>query len=110
MSVESEWYVYLAICLLMVSVVATRASYWIFGHHIPLPDRVRLALKYAPAAGLVAIIVPEILPWTTSAGPVLDFRLAAALVAIVLFKLTRSAVVVIVGGTLALWLLRTWVA
>ena len=108
MSSGDPWYVYVAICLLMVSVVATRASYWIFGHHIPLPDRVRLALKYAPAAGLVAIIVPEILPWNAGTGPVLDLKFVAALIAIGLFRLTRSAVIVIVGGTVALWLLRTW--
>ena len=105
---DEFWYLSIALVLLMLSVVVTRASYWLFGHHMPLPDRVRRALKYAPGAGLVAIIVPEVLPWVAGQGPVFDPKLVAALVAILLFRLTRNAVVVIVGGTLALWLLRTW--
>lgn len=108
MNTLDNWYPYLGIVFVMVSVVLTRASYWLFGHLVPLPDNVRSALRYAPVAGLVAIIVPEIMPWEAGIGPVFDLKLIAALLSIVLFQVTRNAVVLIIGGTVALWILRTW--
>lgn len=102
------WFIYFAILLLMISVVLTRAGYWLFGHYLPLPAQVRRALRYAPVAGLVAIIVPEILPWQAGLGPVFDLKLVAAILAMVVFWLTRSAVLLIVSGTAALWFLRMW--
>lgn len=102
----SEMYVYCAILLLAVCSVMTRAGYMVFGDYIPLPDTVRRALRYAPAAALTAIVVPDLLPWTADAGPAFDYRLLAACVGIVVFLRTRSAVLVIVAGMLSLWALR----
>ena len=48
----SEIYVYSAILLLALCSVLTRAGFMLFGDYIPLPDGVRRALRYAPAAVL----------------------------------------------------------
>lgn len=106
MSWSFELYVYSAIALLAFCSVLTRASFLIFGDYIPLPDGVRRALRYAPAAALTAIIVPDVLPWKAGVGPVFDYKLVAAVIAVTLFLRTRSAVLVIVSGMLALWGLR----
>ena len=106
MSWSFELYVYSAIALLAFCSVLTRAGFLIFGDYIPLPDGVRRALRYAPAAALTAIIVPDVLPWKEGMGPVFDYKLVAAVIAVTLFLRTRSAVLVIVSGMLALWGLR----
>jgi len=105
----SEIYVYSAILLLALCSVLTRAGYMLFGDYLPLPDGVRRALRYAPAAALTAIIVPDLLPWKAGAGPAFDYRLVAATIGVVVFLRTRSAVLVIVAGMAVLWLLR-WLA
>ena len=106
---SSDFYIYAAIALLAVCSVLTRAGFMLFGDYIPLPDSVRRALRYAPAAALTAILVPDLLPWRADTGPALDYRLLAAVVAIIVFLRTRSAVLVIVSGMTTLWGLR-WLA
>ncbi len=102
---EYDLYILGAIGLLTVCSFLTRAGYFLFGDHIPLTDSVRRALRYAPTAALVGIVVPELLPWAES-GPVLDIRVVAAIVAILVFWCTRSTVMVIVGGMVAYWILK----
>jgi branched-subunit amino acid transport protein len=104
-----DWYLYAAIGLLTLCSVICRAGYLVFGHLMPLSDRLRSALRYAPLAALTAIIVPEVLPWHAQYGPLLDFKLAAAIVSIWVFRRTRNALLLILSGMLTLWLLR-WVA
>jgi len=105
----SEVYIYSAILLLTLCSVLTRAGFMLFGDYIPLPDGVRRALRYAPAAALTAIVVPDLLPWKADTGPAFDYRLLAAMVGIIVFLRSRSAVLVIVAGMLTLWGLR-WLA
>src|SRR5690606_30646056 len=49
---QSDSYVYWAIVLLALCSVLTRAGFMVFGDYVPLPDGVRRALRYAPAAAL----------------------------------------------------------
>ncbi|OZI45630.1 hypothetical protein CEK29_04970 [Bordetella genomosp. 5] len=105
----SELYVYSAILLLTLCSVLTRAGFMLFGDYIPLPDGVRRALRYAPAAALTAIVVPDMLPWKAGLGPVFDYKLVAGIIGVIVFLRTRSAVAVIVSGMLVLWGLR-WAA
>lgn len=102
----SETYVYCAILLLAACSVITRAGFMVFGDYIPLPETVRRALRYAPAAALTAIVVPDLLPWSADTGPAFDYRLIAATIGIIVFLRTRSAVLVIVAGMVSLWGLR----
>jgi branched-subunit amino acid transport protein len=104
----SDLYVYGAIALLALCSVVTRAGYQLFGDYLPLPDGVRRALRYAPAAALTAIVVPDLLPWKTAAGPEFDLKLVAGVAGVAVFLRTRSAVAVIVAGMAVLWALR-WV-
>jgi branched-subunit amino acid transport protein len=106
---SEDTYIYAAIALLTLCSLITRAGYQVFGDYLPLSDRVRRALRYAPAAALTAIIIPDMLPWKAGVGPLLDMKLLAGVAGIVVFLRTRSAVAVIVGGMLVLWGLR-WLA
>ncbi len=102
----SELYVYCAIALLTLCSVLTRAGFALFGDYLPLPDSVRRALRFAPAAALTAIVIPDLLPWKAGLGPQFDLRLVAGLASVAVFFLTRSAVAVIASGMAALWGLR----
>ncbi|MFA4912216.1 MAG: AzlD domain-containing protein [Comamonadaceae bacterium] len=99
-------YVGWAIALLFLCSVICRAGYMLLGDYLPLSDGFRRALRYAPAAALTAILVPDMLPWTLEHGPRFDYRLIAGIVAILVFLRTRSTVMVIVSGMVALWMLR----
>ena len=99
-------YVYSAILLLALCVVICRTGYLVFGHHFPLPPKLRSALRYAPLAALVAIIIPDVLPWGVQTGPQFDLKFSAAGVSVLVFLATRNGLLVIVSGMLALWSLR----
>jgi|HigsolmetaGSP11D_1036233.scaffolds.fasta_scaffold00851_12 Predicted membrane protein len=102
----SDLYVYGAIALLVVCSVLTRAGYMVFGDYLPLSEGTRRALRYAPAAALTAIIVPDLLPWRAGEWPAFDTRLVAAAAGVLVFLRTRSAVLVILVGMAVLWTLR----
>jgi branched-subunit amino acid transport protein len=99
-------YLYSAILLLALCVVLCRTGYMVFGHYFPLPPKLRSALRYAPLAALVAIIVPDVLPWTESTGPQFDLKFVAAGVSLLVFLATRNGLLVILSGMLTLWSLR----
>jgi|TARA_B110000503_G_scaffold98074_1_gene147047 branched-subunit amino acid transport protein len=104
---EQDLYIAGAIGLLTLCSVITRASFNLFGHRIPLSDKMRRALLYAPAAALTAIIVPTLLPWVPGSNAALvDEKLFAAIIAIVLFQRTRSTIIMIVGGMVSFWLIQ----
>lgn len=105
---ETNGYVLGAIGVLTVCSLLTRAGYMVLGDYLPLPEGLRRALRYAPAAALTGIIVPEVLPWQFGTLPALDVKAVAALVAVGLYWKTRNGLVVIVGGMVAYWLLRPW--
>lgn len=104
---QYDWYIIgVIVCLAIVSFL-TRAGYFVFGDYLPLPDGVRRALRYAPVAALTAIILPEILPWSAQEAPRLDpYKLIAALVAVLVYLRTHSAVWLMVAGMIAYWLAR----
>lgn len=105
---ETGWYVFGAILVLALCSLLTRAGYMVFGDYLPLPEGLRRALRYAPAAALTGIIIPEILPWQTGTIPTFDVKAASAVLAILLYWKTRNSLLVIGGGMLAYWLLRPW--
>ena len=106
MITSSDWYVLGAILLLTLCSILTRCSYMLFGDRFPLSDGVRRALRYAPVAALIGIVVPELLPWRPGAGVVFDARALAAVAAILLFLRTQNTLLVILGGMVAFWVLR----
>ena len=104
---QYDWYVLGAIALLVLCSLLTRSGYFMFGDLLPLTERMRRALRFAPVAALAAIIIPELLPWAYGDTPRLDIKALASLVAVLVFIRTRNAVWVIVAGMVAFWLIRS---
>lgn len=91
---------------------AVRLSFLVFIDHSALPSAVRQALLYVLPAVMAAVIAPAALyaggegafePWVTNP------RVPAALLAVAVAWLTRSAWATISSGMVALWLLQ-WVS
>ena len=59
--------IWVVIIGLMVVTFLTRGFFLVMGQRIELPERFQSSLRYAPAAALIAIIVPEMF-----AGPQID--------------------------------------
>ena len=105
---DNGWYILGAIASLALCSLLTRAGYMVFGDYLPLPEGVRRALRYAPAAALAGIIVPEVLPWQWGTAPTLDVKAVAALFSVLVYLKTRNNLMVIMGGMAAYWLMRPW--
>jgi len=104
---DSQTYILGAILLLALCSLLTRAGYFLFGDHMPLTPAVRHALRFAPVAALVAIIVPELLPlsgsyYTTEA----IIKIVSAVLAVLIFMRTRNALHLMLGGMIFFWVLR----
>ncbi|HXZ55192.1 MAG TPA: AzlD domain-containing protein [Burkholderiales bacterium] len=85
----------------------SRAIFVLPGSHLRLPATAERVLRYAPAAALMAIIVPDL----ASSHAALSIsignpRLVAGLVAFTLAAATRSILATIAGGMTVLLLLR----
>ncbi|GAA0519722.1 AzlD domain-containing protein [Pigmentiphaga daeguensis] len=107
--VSDSLYVWLVIIALALCTVLTRAGFLLLGDNVPLPEGVRRALRYAPAAALAAVIVPDLLPWAPGGLPVFDWRALAAVIAVAVMVATRNTIAMIGAGMVMLWLLR-WLA
>ena len=85
-----------------------RAVFVLPGSHLRLPATAERVLRYAPAAALMAIIVPDL---ASSHGALAisigNPRLVAGLVAFALAAGTRSILATIAGGMLVLLLVRS---
>lgn len=98
---------WLTILLLTVGTILTRCSFFLLGDSVKLPPKVQHALRYAPAAALAAIVVPDLvlsgnavsLTW---ANP----KLLAAIGAAVFFIATRHLLATIVAGMTLYTVLR----
>lgn len=99
-------YALLAIGLLFLCTLLTRAAYLVLGDFLPLPESLRRAFRYAPVAALVGIIVPDVLPWAGGELPQLDARLPAVVVAAWVMWRWRSALLTIAIGMAVLLALR----
>jgi branched-subunit amino acid transport protein len=96
-----------AIAGLTVVSVVTRGFFMIPDREVPIPLWLREALRYAPLAALVAVLLPEIAmtddhliaTWR-------DARLYATAVGIGVFATTRSLLGTILAGTAVLLALR----
>jgi branched-subunit amino acid transport protein len=86
---------------------AQRASLITLLDRAPMPEILRCALRFVPAAVLSAIIVPEVLaPRGALELSLANPRIASAAVAVVIAWRTRSVLATIGVGMAVLWLLR----
>ena len=104
MSAVDTW---LTIILLTVATILTRSSFFFLGHAVKLPPKVQHALRYAPAAALAAIVVPDLvlangalqLTW-------MNPKLVAGIGAAAFFLATRHLLGTIIVGMALFSLLR----
>lgn len=93
---------WLTILLLTLATVITRSTFYLLGHAVKLPPRVQHALRYAPAAALAAIVVPDLVLANGALHlSVFNPKLMAGIGATVFFLVTRHLLyTIIVGMTL----------
>jgi len=105
------WLVWALIAGMALVAFFTRAVFILPGSHFRLPPTAERVLRYAPAAALMAIIVPDIaLAHGAFSVSIENPRLVGGLVAFALAVSTRSILATIAGGMLALTLARLFAA
>ena len=103
----SAWMTIVAIAGLTVVSVLTRGFFMLPKREVPIPAWLREALRFAPLAALVAVLVPDlamtddhlIATWR-------DARLYATATGILVFCTTRSLLGTILAGSAVLLALR----
>ena len=103
----SSWQTIIAIAGLTVVSILTRGFFMLPEREVPIPPWLREALRYAPLAALVAVLVPDIAmtddhliaTWK-------DARLYATAMGVLVFCTTRSLLATILAGTAVLLALR----
>jgi len=103
----SGWQTAIAIAGLTVVSILTRGFFMLPEREVPIPAWVREALRYAPLAALVAVIVPEMVmngdhfidTWK-------DAKIYATATGILVVAITRNLLGTILAGTAVLLALR----
>lgn len=98
----SLWLIFLLIAL---ATTLPRASFIVLGSRVALPPALQRALRYAPAAALAAIVVPDIVVVGGAVDPV-NPKLAAAAVAVAAAMFLRNPWLPFIGGMATLLALR----
>lgn len=99
--------IWLAIAGMTIVTALTRTAFLMGGERTVLPERVLRGLRYAPAAALVAVVVPDVV--ATPAGLSFAFdnhALYATLAGTAWFIWRRSMIQTIVVGMLVFTALR----
>ena len=97
------WFEWTLIAGIALVAFFTRAVFVLPGSRLRLPETAQRVLRYAPAAAIMAIVVPDLAMVHGAVSVSLENpRLVAGLVAFALAAGTRSILPTIVGGMLAL--------
>ena len=100
---------WLAILGVVATVVATRCSFLALGERARLPPTVERGLRYAPAAALAALVLPDLASWGGEVRLALDNpKLLGAAAATATFLATRSMVATIAAGMATYTVVRLW--
>lgn len=99
---DSIWLVFLLIAL---ATTLPRASFIVLGARVRLPAALQRALRYAPAAALAAIVVPDVVLVHGVIDPI-NPKLAAAVVAITAVLWSRNPWLPFLSGMAVLTGLR----
>jgi branched-subunit amino acid transport protein len=94
----SLWLIFILIGL---ATTLPRASFIVLGNRVVLPSVLQRALRYAPAAALAAIVVPDVLV-VGGTLEVFNPKLAAAIVAVAAASLSRNPWLPFIAGMAAL--------
>jgi branched-subunit amino acid transport protein len=99
--------VWLLIVGLTLITIFTRTVFVMLGSHVVLPARLQRALRYAPGAALIAIIMPDLAIWQDELLlSVENYRLVAGVLALVFYILTRRMLATILLGMAIFTVLR----
>lgn len=98
---------WLIFVLIGLATTLPRASFIVLGERASLPDVLLRALRYAPAAALAAIVVPDVVV-VDGAVAVFNPKLGAALAAVLAAWASRNPWLPFIAGMAVLWGLR-WV-
>ena len=105
---DETWFAWTLIVGMALVAFLTRAIFILPGSHLRLPATAERVLRYAPAAALMAIVVPDLaLTQGVLTISVENPKLVAGLVAFGLAAGTRSILATIVGGMTVLLLVRS---
>jgi branched-subunit amino acid transport protein len=109
----SDSTIWLAILGLTAITVLSRSLFLLAGSRITIPHRVQRALRYAPAAALVALIVPELFTIdgmlsAASLDPAHNPKLLAGVATGIIFFYSRHMVLTIAAGMAVYTLLRVF--
>lgn len=102
----SLWLVFLLIAL---ATTLPRAGFIVLGNRVSLPGTLQRALRYAPAAALAAIVVPDVLV-VDGAINALNPKLAAAIAAVTAALLWRNPWLPFIAGMAVLLGVRAMLA
>jgi branched-subunit amino acid transport protein len=101
--------IWLAIIGMTLVTTATRAFFLLGGERAVLPERVQRALRYAPAAALVAVVLPDVLETPQGVSFALsNHAFYGTLAGLAWFIWRRSMLGTIVVGMIGYTLLRLW--
>lgn len=107
MNAPSAYDADLWLIFLLIGLASTlpRASFIVLGSRVALPPALQRALRYAPAAALAAIVVPDVVVVGGAVDPI-NPKLAAAGVAVAAALLTRNPWLPFISGMATLLGLR----
>jgi len=101
--------VWLTIGLLTLATLLTRSTLFLLGGSIRLPEKLQHALRYAPAAALAAIVIPDLVLANGSLHlTYTNPKLLAGLGAAVFFLTTRHMLGTIIVGMTLFTVFRLW--
>jgi branched-subunit amino acid transport protein len=99
--------IWMTIGLMTLATILTRSSFFLLGGSVRLPPRVQHALRYAPAAALAAIVVPDLLMAGGAVNvSVANPKLLAGLGSAVFFLATRRLLTTIILGMALFTIIR----
>ncbi len=102
-------YIWAVIAGMTAVTVITRAFFLFAGSRVNLSERAQRALRYAPAAALAAVVVPDVLTWHDALSiSFANHQMLAAVAGLLWFLWRRSMIETIVFGMLVLTALRWW--
>jgi len=106
MSTQAAWILIIG----MTAVTAVTRAFFLFaGERVNLPERVQRALRYAPAAALAAVVIPDVLWWHNQLSfSWRNYQLLAATAGLLWFVWRRSMMETIGVGMLIFTVLRLW--
>jgi branched-subunit amino acid transport protein len=104
---DEAWFAWALIAGMALGAFFARGIFILPGSRLRLPPTAERIMRYAPAAALMAIIVPDLaMAHGAFAISFTNARLVGGLVAFAIAAATRSILATIVGGMLALTLVR----